>query len=126
MKTKLSLALLITAILASTEVFASSGETFESIIVMLPALLVGAGILGLAYLIEKIGLTGLSKVVGIIGLIIGGIAVVGIAFTIIAAILSFIGMVLDAAFTLAFYVGVFLLACYIVYSIFNWLFTPKS
>jgi hypothetical protein len=126
MKTKISLALLITALLTSTEVLAHSDDTLETIVVMLPALLVGAGILGLAYLIEKIGLSGLSKVVGIIGLIIGGLAVAGIAFTILAAILSFVGMVLDAAFTLAFYVGAFLLACYIIYSIFNWLFTPKS
>jgi hypothetical protein len=126
MKTKISLALLITALLTSTEVLAHSDDTLETIVVMLPALVVGAGILGLAYLIEKIGLSGLSKVVGIIGLIIGGLAVAGIAFTILAAILSFVGMVLDAAFTLAFYVGAFLLACYIIYSIFNWLFTPKS
>ncbi|MCC9168132.1 hypothetical protein [Pontibacter harenae] len=112
--------------LSPIEAFASSVETVENIGSMLPALFLGGGIVFVAFLLGRIGLEGLAKVVGIIGLIIGGLALVGIVLSIVALIFSFVAVVLEFAFTAAFYVGLFLLACFIIYSIFNWLFTTKQ
>ncbi|MBJ6119639.1 hypothetical protein JAO76_15620 [Pontibacter sp. BT310] len=118
--------IVIALLLLSTPAFANSDEAIEGIIVMLPAVLVGGGILFVAYLLTRIGLAGLGKIVGFIGAIIGGLALVGIVCWIAYIILSFVAALLSAAFTLAFYVGIFLLGCFIVYSIFNWLFSSKT
>ncbi len=83
-------------------------------------ILVGAGILAVGAIISQAKFSaGFGKTISIIGLVIGGLGVVGLA-------LILLEWAMKTAITLALYIGAIVLAGYILYQIYLWIFGPKK